>query len=65
MQSHNGWYTWNRFSFFSSILAKAAFGGKFERMAFCYTIDTTKSKNIVLILAGNIPLVGFHDFLRF
>jgi hypothetical protein len=32
-------------------------------MAFCYTIDTTKSKNIALILAGNIPLVGFHDFL--
>jgi hypothetical protein len=27
-----------------------------------YTIDTTKSKNIALILAGNIPLVGF-DFL--
>jgi hypothetical protein len=27
-----------------------------------YTIDTTKSKNIALILAGNIPL-GFHDFL--
>jgi hypothetical protein len=28
-----------------------------------YTIDTTKPKNIALILAGNIPLVGFHDFL--
>jgi hypothetical protein len=28
-----------------------------------YTIDTTKSKKYALILAGNIPLVGFHDFL--
>jgi hypothetical protein len=24
---------------------------------------TPKSKNVALILAGNIPLVGFHDFL--
>jgi hypothetical protein len=23
----------------------------------------TESKNVALILAGNIPLVGFHDFL--
>jgi len=28
-----------------------------------YTIPDTKPKTIAIIMAGNIPLVGFHDFL--
>jgi hypothetical protein len=37
---------------------------KFEQWLSAYTIDT-KSKNVALILAGNIPLVGFHDSFPF
>ncbi len=28
-----------------------------------YNLSENKSKNVALIMAGNIPLVGFHDFL--
>ncbi len=28
-----------------------------------YTLNNINSKNIAVIMAGNIPLVGFHDFL--
>lgn len=28
-----------------------------------YSIDTKEPKTVAIILAGNIPLVGFHDFL--
>ena len=28
-----------------------------------YTIDNEKPKTIAIIMAGNIPLVGFHDFI--
>ena len=28
-----------------------------------YTIDSTEKKNVGLVLAGNIPMVGFHDCL--
>lgn len=28
-----------------------------------YTLESTKPKTIALVMAGNIPLVGFHDFL--
>ncbi|WP_289039392.1 acyl-CoA reductase [uncultured Zobellia sp.] len=28
-----------------------------------YDLDKNKPKNVALIMAGNIPLVGFHDFM--
>ena len=28
-----------------------------------YTLNNTKTKNVAIITAGNIPFVGFHDFL--
>ena len=28
-----------------------------------YSLNTTQQKTIALVMAGNIPLVGFHDFL--
>lgn len=37
---------------------------KIEKWIFSYDLSLiTKSKNIGVFLAGNIPLVGFHDFL--
>lgn len=37
--------------------------GRLERWLFGYQINTTKPRTIGLILAGNIPMVGFHDLL--
>jgi hypothetical protein len=62
-QSHNGWYTPEQVYFSIQSWAKALSEENLDQWLSAYTIDTTKSKNIALILAGNIPLVGFHDFL--
>jgi hypothetical protein len=62
-QSHNGWYTPEQVYFSIQSWAKALTEENLNQWLSDYTIDTTKSKNIALILAGNIPLVGFHDFL--
>src|SRR4030095_6685203 len=36
---------------------------KLESWASSYRIETTDPKKIGIVMAGNIPLVGFHDFL--
>jgi hypothetical protein len=43
-------------------LAKALSEENLNEWLSAYTIDTTKSKNIALILAGNIPLVFMTSF---
>tara|TARA_R110000851_G_scaffold247327_1_gene399834 strand:+ start:659 stop:1717 length:1059 start_codon:yes stop_codon:yes gene_type:complete len=62
-QSHNGWYTPEQVYFSIQSWAKALSEENLDQWLSAYTIDTRESKNIALILAGNIPLVGFHDFL--
>jgi len=61
---HNGWFTFEQICFslrtWSDVLTQ-------ERLDFWlsfYNLNKQKkTKTIGLILAGNIPLVGFHDFL--
>ena len=36
---------------------------KLENWTSSYKIETVTSKKIGIVMAGNIPLVGFHDFL--
>jgi Acyl-CoA reductase (LuxC) len=36
---------------------------KLENWISSYKIETTSPKKIGIVMAGNIPLVGFHDFL--
>jgi hypothetical protein len=62
-QSHNGWYTPEQVYFSIQSWAKALSVTNLNKWLSTYPIDATKSKCIALILAGNIPLVGFHDFL--
>jgi hypothetical protein len=62
-QSHNGWYTPEQVYFSIQSWAEALTEENLKQWLSSYTIHTTKPKNIALILAGNIPLVGFHDFL--
>lgn len=62
-QSHNGWYTPEQVYFSIQAWAKALTKENLEKWLSTYEIDTAKTKKIALILAGNIPLVGFHDFL--
>jgi hypothetical protein len=65
-QSHNGWYTPENVYFSIQSWAKALTEENLDQWLASYTLpfDTAQGdKSVGLILAGNIPLVGFHDFL--
>ncbi|SCY79844.1 acyl-CoA reductase [Flavobacterium caeni] len=62
-QSHNGWYTPEQVYFAIASWAEALTEQNIERWLSRYDLSGVKPKTIGLILAGNIPLVGFHDFL--
>lgn len=62
-QSHNGWYTPENVYFSIHSWAEALTEENLNQWLLSYTIPIQESKNVALILAGNIPLVGFHDFL--
>ena len=62
-QSHNGWYTPDNVYFSIQSWAQALTEKNLDQWLSAYTFVTKEPKNVGLILAGNIPLVGFHDFL--
>jgi hypothetical protein len=62
-QSHNGWYTPENVYFSIQSWSKALTVENLDRWLSAYTLENHNPKNIALVLAGNIPLVGFHDFL--
>mgnify|MGYP003610307559 CR=1 FL=1 len=62
-QSHNGWYTPEQVYFAIQSWAQALTEENINTWLSAYDINIKAPKNIALILAGNIPLVGFHDFL--
>jgi len=66
-QSHNGWYTPEQVYFAIQSWADALTEENITKWLSQYTEefaqDNKIEKNVALILAGNIPLVGFHDFL--
>lgn len=62
-QSHNGWFTKDNVCFSIASWAKALTEQNINQWLSPYDFTKVKPKNIGLILAGNIPLVGFHDFL--
>jgi Acyl-CoA reductase (LuxC) len=62
-QSHNGWYTPENVYFAIQSWAKGLTESNINTWLSNYNLANTKPKTIGLILAGNIPLVGFHDFV--
>jgi len=62
-QSHNGWYTPEQVYFSTQSWATALTEENLDQWLSAYNFEEVKPKNVALILAGNIPLVGFHDFL--
>ncbi|WP_310378572.1 acyl-CoA reductase [Flavobacterium sp.] len=66
-QSHNGWYTPEQVYFSIQSWTKALTETNLNQWISPYSFDCAqddkKVKTVALILAGNIPLVGFHDFL--
>ena len=62
-QSHNGWYTPEQVYFSIQSWAKALTQENLDQWTSSYEFTSSESKTIALILAGNIPLVGFQDFI--
>lgn len=62
-QSHNGWYTPENVYFAIQSWADALTEENLNQWLSAYKFQNNSSKTIGLVLAGNIPLVGFHDFL--
>lgn len=62
-QSHNGWYTNDNVYFAIQSWAEALTITNLNQWLDAYDFNDVDSKTVGLILAGNIPLVGFHDFI--
>ena len=62
-QSHNGWYTPEQVFFSIQSWAEALTEDNLDKWLSTYDLSKVEQKKVALILAGNIPLVGFHDFL--
>jgi hypothetical protein len=62
-QSHNGWFTKEQVYFAVNSWAEALTEANLNEWLSHYDFSKIKPKTVGLILAGNIPLVGFHDFL--
>ncbi|HLO72933.1 MAG TPA: acyl-CoA reductase [Flavobacterium sp.] len=62
-QSHNGWFTPEQVYFSVQSWANALTEPNLNQWLSTYNFSKTTPKKIGLVLAGNIPLVGFHDFL--
>lgn len=62
-QSHNGWFTPENVYFSIQSWSEALTDKNLDKWLSNYDFSNSNSKTIGLILAGNIPLVGFHDFL--
>ncbi|WP_291117389.1 acyl-CoA reductase [Flavobacterium sp. UBA6135] len=62
-QSHNGWFTKEQVYFAVNSWAEALTEENLTTWLSNYGFSEKETKRVGLILAGNIPLVGFHDFL--
>lgn len=62
-QSHNNWFTPENVHFSISSWSDALTENNLNQWLSSYNFIEKEPKNVGLILAGNIPLVGFHDFL--
>lgn len=62
-QQKNGWFTLENCLFAIAGWAKLLSRKNMEEWLSPYLVPEGSPKTIALIMAGNIPLVGFHDFL--
>lgn len=60
---HNSWFTKEDIYYNLKQWAKNLTQENLENWANSYPLDQIGGKTIAIIMAGNIPLVGFHDFI--
>ncbi|MBF6609453.1 MAG: acyl-CoA reductase [Flavobacterium sp.] len=62
-QSYNGWFTPEHVRFALSSWARALTADNLNEWLQPYDFNLVNQKTVALIMAGNVPLVGFHDFI--
>ncbi|WP_298899253.1 acyl-CoA reductase [uncultured Psychroserpens sp.] len=62
-QEHNGWFTKENIVFALDGWSNQLTNNNIKQWLSKYKFTTENLKTIAIIMAGNIPLVGFHDFL--
>lgn len=62
-QHHNGWFTSENVLFSLYQWSQALSKENLDRWLEPYQLHPETPKKVGIIMAGNIPLVGFHDFL--
>ncbi|RMA64494.1 acyl-CoA reductase [Ulvibacter antarcticus] len=65
--NHNGWFTSENLQFTCNSWSEALSEENLQKWVAAYDFSASeaseKTKTIAIIMAGNIPMVGFHDFL--
>ena len=62
-KEHNGWFTEGNIRFALKSWSDALILDNLNTWLKPYSIENVSPKQVAIIMAGNIPLVGFHDFL--
>jgi hypothetical protein len=60
---HNGWFTEANINFAFASWADALSEANLIKWLSAYKLNEKPPQTVAIIMAGNIPLVGFHDFL--
>ncbi|WP_417881650.1 acyl-CoA reductase [Xanthomarina gelatinilytica] len=61
-KEHNGWFTEEQIGFALENWSKALTYNNIKQFVDTYHFKDINPKKVAVIMAGNIPLVGFHDF---
>jgi hypothetical protein len=62
-EENNSWFTKSNILFSLDSLSKTLKISNLQLFSKSLTLSNVTPKNVAIIMAGNIPLVGFHDFL--
>ncbi|MCF6294504.1 MAG: acyl-CoA reductase [Flavobacteriaceae bacterium] len=62
-KEHNGWFTQENILFAIEGWSKLLTESNLKQWLDNYSFNSIESKKVAIIMAGNIPLVGFHDFI--
>lgn len=62
-QEHNGWFSDDNLKFAFENWSNSLKKSNIEDWLLKYNFNNISPKKVAIIMAGNIPLVGFHDFM--
>ncbi|HLW14507.1 MAG TPA: acyl-CoA reductase [Flavobacteriaceae bacterium] len=60
---HNGWFTEDNLAYTFASWSKVLTKNNLKEWLKDYAVPVKNPKTVAVVMAGNIPMVGFHDFL--